>query len=152
MIAPGAGGNNTTTFITQNVKIAINNTNSAGVVGGTAAANAANALAVTTGLEFSIALVDIGSPGLGDTIKIAAMYNNGDHSFLSNQVLGGVPAPQGNLGGDGLGGFTGTLSGIDFNNFPTTPQFFSLVVVPEPTTLALAGFTLIGLLSARRRD
>ena len=73
-------------------------------MGGTGAANAANALAVTTGLEFSIALVDIGSPGLGDTIKIAAMYNNGDHNFLSNQVLGGLPAGTGNLGGDGAGG------------------------------------------------
>lgn len=152
VIAPGAGGNNTTTFITQNVQYALNNTNSAGVVGGTAAANAANALAVTTGLEFSIALVDIGSPGIGDTIQIAVMYNNGDHNFLSNQTLGGLPAGTGNLGGDGAGGFTGTLSGIDFNLFPTTPQFFSVTVVPEPATLVLAGFALIGLLSARRRD
>jgi len=149
-IAPGAGGNNTATFITQNVNFAINNTNSAGVMGGTAAADAGAAEDVTTGIEFSVALVDIGNPGIGDTIRIAAMYNNGDHNFLSNQVLGGLPAPQGNLGGDGAGNFTGSLSGIDFNSF-AGDQFFSITVVPEPTSLVFVMMGLLGLVARGRR-
>jgi len=55
------------------------------------------------------------------------MINNGDHNFLSNQVLGGLPAPQGNLGGDGAGTFTGNLAGIDFTTFAGN-QFVSFVV------------------------
>lgn len=132
-------GTGTTSILTSPVTFGFNNNNSAGVVGGTGAANQAAAAAVTTGLEFSVALADIGNPGLGDLIKIHAVYGNGDNNFHSNQVLAGLPAPQGNLGGNGSGGFTGTLSGVNFNNF-AGDQFFSLrVPVPEPSTLALAG-------------
>ena len=42
-------------------------------------------------------------------------------------MLAGLPAPQGNLGGDGAGGFTGSLSGVDFTDFAGT-QYFSLQV------------------------
>ena len=115
-----------------------NNTNTAGVLGGAEAANQAAAAAVTTGLEFSIALVDLGSPGFGDDINISVHYGNGDNNFHSNQILGGLPAPQSNLGGDGAGNFTGGLAGIDFNNF-AGDQFFT-VTVPEPSS-ALLGNT-----------
>jgi hypothetical protein len=143
-LGPNASGS----ALSQALEFAINNNNNAGVGGGTAAADQVAAALVSTGLEFSIALADLGNPGVGDVINISAMINNGDHNYLSNQVLGGLPAPQGNLGGDGNGGFTGTLSGINFNNFAGN-QYFS-IVVPEPASLGLlAG--LAGLALRRRR-
>ena len=141
-VGPNASGSS----LTQPLLFAINNNNAAGVVGGTGAANQAAALAVTTGMEFSIALADLGNPGNGDVIKIAAMIDNGDHNYLSNQLLGGLPAPQGNLGGDGNGGFTGTLSGINLNNFGGL-QYFT-ITVPEPASLA---FLVLGGLAVLRR-
>lgn len=143
-----AGGTATTGadaggFLTSDVFFGFNNTNIAGVIGGDQAADPIAAAAVTTGFEFSVALADIGY--LGGDIKIHAVYGNGDNNYHSNQVLGGVPAPQGNLGGDGGGNFIGNLSGIDFNQF-AGDQFF---VIPEPASLALLG--LGGLAVLRRR-
>ena len=138
-VAPGNNGTNNlgnralTGFLTQNLDFGFNNNNSAGVTGGTAAADPVAAAAVTTGFEFSVALADIGNPS--DFINIHAVYGNGDNNFHSNQTLGGLPAPAGNLGGDGNGSFTGTLSGVNFNNF-AGDQYFT-VTVPEPTALAL---------------
>jgi hypothetical protein len=149
VIAAGNVGTNASgTALTQNLEFAINDNNAAGVTGSTA--NAADALAVTTGMEFSIALADLGSPGVGSTIKIAAMINNGDHNYVSNQILGPLPAGQGNLGGDGTGGFTGTLGGVNLNNFAGL-QYFSVDVVPEPATMSLVGLALVGLVGTRRR-
>jgi len=142
-VGPNASGSS----LTQPLEFAINNNNNAGVLGGTGAANAAAAAAVTTGMEFSIDLADIGSPADGTFIKIAAMINNGDHNYLSNQILGGLPAGTGNLGGDGAGGFTGTLGGVNLNNFAGDQCF--LVRIPEPTSLAL--LALAGLVAIRRR-
>ena len=147
-VATGADGGG---FLTENVDFGFNNTNTAGVAGGTDAADSVAAAAVTTGLEFSIALADIGNPAIGDEIRIHAAYGNGDNNFHSNQILGGLPAPQGNLGGDGGGDFTGGLGGINFNNF-AGEQFFSVTVVPEPTSLSLLGLVSIGLLGKRRRS
>ncbi len=81
------------------VAMAFTNGNSAGIVSGTDAANQANALAVASGLEFSIALSDLAS-GYGD-IRVMAMVTgsqNGDHDIVCNQILPGVPAPQAALG------------------------------------------------------
>lgn len=133
----------------QSFGIGFNNSNTAGVTGGTAAADPTAAQAVTTGIELGIPLAAIGNPGNGDSIRISVMQNNQGHNYLANQFLGGLPAPQGNLGGDGNGGFTGTVGAINLNNFPGD-QFFS-VVVPEPSTFALAGLGLASLLVFRRR-
>jgi len=139
-IGPNASGS----ALTQNLDFAINDNNAAGVTGGSGPDNPLNAAAVTTGMEFSIALADLGNPAPGSVLKIAAMINNGDHNYLSNQILGPLTPPQGNLGGDGNGGFTGTLGGVNFNQF-TGLQYFTVTVVPEPASLALFGVALAGL-------
>jgi hypothetical protein len=120
-----------------------NGSNTAGVTGGTAAADQAAAAAVTTGLELRVALSDLGYTT--GPLHIMVGQNNGDHNYWSNQFLGGLTAPQGNLGGDGAGGFTGE-GAIDFNLFSEN-QYFT---VPEPATLALLG-ACVPLLATRRR-
>jgi hypothetical protein len=149
-IAAGTvGPNASAASLTQPLDFAINNNNAAGVTGGAGAADPVAAAAVTTGMEFSIALADLGSPGAGSVIKISAMINNGDHNYLSNQVLGGLPAGTGNLGGNGGGGFTGNLSGVDFRQFDGL-QYFT-VAVPEPSALLLGVVAATGLAARRRK-
>ena len=136
-LGPGPGNvgevRNLAGFLTQPVAFGFNNTNTAGVTSGTGAADPAAALAVTTGFEFSIDLADLGSPAPGEAIKLHVAYGNGNQNFHSNQILGGLPAGTGSLGGDGSGGFTGSLAGIDFTDF-AGDQFFS-VIVPAPGLL-----------------
>lgn len=122
------------------IGVAFNNSNTAGVIGGTAAADQVAAQAVQTGIELAIPLSAIGNPGPND-VKIIAMINGSNHDYLSNQFLPGLRAPQGNLGGDGTGTFTGTVGQIDLNNF----------VIPEPTSLVLVGLALVGLTCGRGR-
>jgi hypothetical protein len=145
VVAAGSLGPNASgTALTQDLFFAFNGNNNAGVTGGTGPADQMAAAAVTTGMEFSISLADLGNPVDG-VIRIAAMIDNGDHNYLSNQILGGLPGGTGNLGGDGAGGFTGSLSGVNFNNFAGL-QYFE-IVVPAPGTvgvLAFAGFAAIG--------
>jgi hypothetical protein len=105
----------------QPIEVGFDNSNGAGVAGGTAAANQAAALAVQTGLELSIDLTDLGYDG-GD-IAVCAFVNNADHNYASNQFLGPLQPPQGNLGGDGAGTFTGVLN-FDLGNF-AGDQFFT---------------------------
>ncbi len=121
------------------IGIAYDNGNTAGVTGGDTAADTEAAAAVTTGLELSIALSDLGNPS--GSIRLAVMQNSSSHNYLSNQILGGLPAPQGNLGGDGAGNFTGSLAGIDFNNF-AGEQFFT-VAVPVEADLKITSVQLI---------
>lgn len=134
------------TFNGQQVDIEIgyNGSNVAGIAGGTGAADQAAALAVTTGIEFSINLDALGIVA-GQQFKVSVMINGSNHDFLSNQFLGGLPAGTGNLGGDGTGTFTGSLSGINLNNFAGNQYF----VVPTPASAAVLG--LGGLVAMRRR-
>lgn len=145
-------GTGTTSYLSSPAEFGFNNTNIAGVAGGTGAADQAAAAAVETGFEFSIALADIGSPAIGDEILIHAVYGNGDNNFHSNQTLGGLPAGTGNLGGDGGGNFTGNLAGVDFNQFAGA-QYFAVPVeaeIPEPASALLAGLAVAGLVARRR--
>ncbi len=102
------------------IGIAYDNSNLAGVAGGSGAADQGAALAVETGVELSIALSDLGYAG-GD-IQICAFVNNADHNFASNQFLGPLAPPQENLGGDGMGTFTGVLN-FDLGTFAGDQYF-----------------------------
>ena len=109
------------------IAVAYDNSNVAGV-GGAApnVANQAAAAAVTTGLELGIALSDLGYDG--GPILVMIGQNNPDHNYWSNQFLGGLPAPAGNLGGDEMGGFTGE-GAIDMTHFAGN-QFFRVKSLP----------------------
>ena len=136
------------------IGVAFDNSNSAGVIGGTAAADQTAAQAVQTGIELAIPLAAIGSPAAGSVVKITAMVNGSNHDFLSNQFLPGLTAPQGNLGGDGNGGFTGTVGQLDFAQFASDQETFNIViprVIPEPTSFALLGLSLVGLACGRAK-
>jgi hypothetical protein len=114
--------------------VGINNSNVLGI-GGSAgsAANQADALAVTTGIEISIPLSFFGG-SLPAGTRGMAFVNGGGNDFLSNQVLGGVPVGSGNLGGT-----------VNFASI-AGDQFF---VIPTPGALALLGVG--GLVATRRR-
>jgi hypothetical protein len=58
--------------------------------------NVGNPGAVTTGVEYKIPLAAIGNPNVGD-IKIAGFVTDGGYGFMSNQVIGGLPAASANL-------------------------------------------------------
>lgn len=167
VINPGNNGMNNlgnralTGFLTNPVNFGFNNNNSGGVdecntpaMSGCQAANVPAALAVTTGFEFSVALADLGNPAAGSQIKIHAVYGNGDNNYHSNQTLSGLPTGSINLGGNGVGGFTGTLAGVNFNNFAGN-QYFEITVprpiVPEPAAAGLIAIGLVALVCRRGR-
>lgn len=120
------------------IGVAVDNSNVAGVTGGSDAANQAAAAAVATGIELSIPLAALGNPG--GAFRISAMINGSNHDYLSNQFLGGLTPPQGNLGGDGAGSFNGTVGQLNLNSF-AGDQYFT--VVPEPASLALFGLVCL---------
>lgn len=129
------------------IEVGYDGSNAAGILGN--APNAADqlaALAVLSGLELSIDLADLGYTG--GPIRVMAGINNQDHNYWSNQFLGGVPAPQANLGSDEQGGFTGE-GAIDMTHF-RGEQYFT--VVPEPSGfISLSVGLLVWLRVTRRR-
>ncbi len=77
------------------VKVAINNSNIAGVGGDGGNTSGAG---VTTGIEMAVPLILLGyDPTTQKNIKICAAINGGGHDYLSNQFLAPL-APMGNLG------------------------------------------------------
>ena len=158
-ITSGSLANNAAgSAINNDINFFFDNSNTAGVLGnqGTAAAPGV-AEAVATGFEFSIALADLGitDSSVPNTIRVAAMIGNADHNFLSNQILSSLDGTTTNLGGDGAGGFTGDLAGVDFNQFAGT-QFMTITLpghtVPEPSSLALLGLGSLVFVKRRRQS
>jgi hypothetical protein len=129
------------------------NSNVAGVIGGSGAADQTAAAAVQTGVEFSIALSDLGVFGAGlvtpvQEICMIAFQNNQGHNYASNQFLPGLVTPQGNWGGDGTGAFTGVLN-LDMQSALFEGYRPACITIPAPASLSLLG--LGGLIAARRR-
>ena len=81
------------------IELAVDNSNIAGVSGGTEAAPPDVADGVTTGIEILIPLAQV-APGYvaGSGMRLCAMINNSSHTFTSNQILGSLEAPSDNLG------------------------------------------------------
>jgi hypothetical protein len=149
VFGPSLTGSNSNALPLAGIGVAHDRSNTGGVAGGTNAANQAAAAAVTTGIELAIPLSALGNPDPRD-IKVSAMINGSNHDYLSNQFLGGLTPPQGNLGGDGAGQFNGTVGQINLKNtaYASGDQFFT--VVPEPTGAVLASLALAGLLGGVR--
>ena len=123
------------------IQIGLNDVNAAGVNGNSGtAANGAAANAVGTGLELAIPLSQLGNPS--GSIQVLIDINGNGNTYLSNQLLPGLPAGTGNLGNGGV------------LNLGSTPgEFFTVPApAPEPSTWALYALsgaaTLFGL---RRR-
>lgn len=121
---------------TQPIEVAFDNGNLAGVAGGTGPANANDAAGVQTGIELSFALADLGYTG--GEIKICAFINGSGHDYASNQFLGALAPPQGNLGGDGTGVYNGTIGQLNLNNF-AGEQYFRCAGLPVPAAPATWG-------------
>jgi hypothetical protein len=143
------------------LRMALNNSNAAGVEGGQGAPWDAtgDAAAVTTGIEFSIPLSEIGNPAAGTQIRITAFVSSSDHDYAANQ-FSGVGILQGNPGGNGTGGDTGDMQGVILDD--TLPGGFlglqyvsvqvpSVAAVPEPSAIALAGLGVAGVAAAALR-
>jgi hypothetical protein len=108
------------------INFGFNNTNTAGVTGGTAAADPVAAAAVTTGSEIALELPAIGATG---SFKIMVGVNAGGNDFWSNQFLGGLPADTGNLGNPMT---------TNFNNFGGN-QFFNVTYAAPLSQWSAAG-------------
>ncbi|MBC8309221.1 MAG: hypothetical protein ISR75_05800 [Phycisphaerales bacterium] len=101
------------------IEVAINNSNWGGVVSGAGEdCGAPENAVVLTGIEIKIplALIDWDAEGLPfDNVQICAFITSGDHSYVSNQVLGG-------LGGmDNLG----EVRDVNFSTIDG-PQYFAV--------------------------
>jgi len=113
--------NNLVSVAGGKVLCSIDNSNVLGVTD--ALADQAAAEAVGTGIEFAIALSELGITDLNNIprIRVAGFVNNTDFTFVSNQVLGGLPSGNGNLGDPRAIDFS-TLAGNQYVTLYAPPQ------------------------------
>jgi hypothetical protein len=104
-VTDATSGNILINDTTYGLQVAMNNSNVAGV-DGTGGASSSGA-GVTTGVEVRIPLSSVLGWDGTSPIKVCAFVNGGGHDYASNQFIGALPAGQGNLGGDGTGGYVG---------------------------------------------
>ncbi|MEO1495753.1 MAG: PEP-CTERM sorting domain-containing protein [Planctomycetota bacterium] len=139
---------------TIGLELGFDNSNTAGVTGGTDPAPG-EAETATTGLEFSVPLAALGNP-TGD-IRLMAFVNGNGHDFISNQISGdGLTAdPMIGLTSENLG--TLLFGSPPLGSFVDVPgdQFVTIAApggaaVPEPTTAVLVALGLAGV-GVRRR-
>jgi hypothetical protein len=110
------GGDGNTVAGSNGINLAIDNSNTAGVSGGSTPTSGAG---VTTGVELDIPLSVLGNPtGL---IKIAAFVNGQGHGYISNQVLGPLP--------DGYGSLAEPRT-ADFSAYPGNQYFIVYLTLP----------------------
>lgn len=121
------------------IRVGYNNSNTAGVVGGIDAAVEADALAVNTGLELCIDLTDLNATGT--ELKVMAVVASSDHSFLSNQVLAGLPT---NLDDPGPGTSNlGDPTAVFFDTDIPGDQFFVVGLTTPGSPFSIDSVTLI---------
>lgn len=112
------------------IQFTINNSNVAGVSGGTGLADQGAAAAVLTGIELKIPFAALGGNPING-VGVFAFINGSGHDFVSNQILGGLNG----------GGNLGEPTVVDFAN--TSAQ--AVVVIPEAGTGVLTVLPLLGL-------
>ncbi len=103
--------------ITDAIRMSLNNSNALGVTGTTSSDAAARA--VSTGWEYEFRLDELGWDHVSP-IRLAGWITNGGHSYMSNQVIGGIAPAAANLG---------EVRAIDFNTIPGN-QYITLNVTP----------------------
>ncbi|MEX0642758.1 MAG: hypothetical protein WD468_08665 [Pirellulales bacterium] len=134
------------------LRMAIDNSNTAGVSGDApyTTSTTGNPQDVTTGIEFSIPLAQIGNPT--GNIQLTIFINGLLHDYASNQ-FSGAGILDANLGGNGFGGYTGDLSGVNLNDFfgnqfvtvtnPPAASSAESTLVPEPGGIVLGILFLV---------
>lgn len=122
------------------MEAAFNNSNTAGIAGAIVQPNpwtvppGSNPGSVTTGTEIKIPLAETGWVAGTTQIRIGGFITGFNWDFLSNQVVGGVPASQGNYGFP--------ANGVDFSTPLNSGNQFVTVTVPG--TLVARNITIDG--------
>ena len=112
------------------LEVNIDNSNTGGVTAFDAAVpSVADAPNVNTGIEFSVDLAELGWDGQQD-ILLAGWVASGGFDFVSNQVLGGLPAVD-NLGEVSLIDFS-TIDGTQYVNLSAVPGGCNEADLAEP--------------------
>ena len=109
-------------------KLSTDQSNTGGVDGGST--YGAAPAAVVTGIEFVLPLAALGSPS--GSLKIAALITNPDQNFLSNQVLGPLPAGTANL--------ANPVSAVNFDNIAGN-QYFTVALPASSSVPSIVSFT-----------